>query len=179
MKRLAAFALACLLGACASPPTSTPAVVESRTSVPAPAAPSSADELMAYLARLRAMNEAALAVEVSKARRDTTDMGRVKAAVAVSLAAQSDEGEILALVEPVERREGADRDVKAMAGFLHVMALERRRSKESAAARLRDERRLAEAQKQRADGLQQKLDALTELEKSLSDRPTPSDAQAR
>ena len=53
----------------------------------------------------------------------------------------------------------------------------------AAAARtaLRDERRTFEAQKQRAESLQervaqlqQKLDALTELERSLSDRQAPT-----
>ena len=68
-----------------------------------------------------------------------------------------------------------------MASFLLLQAAERRRLKEGVAAagsRLRDERRAHEAQKQRADALQeraaqlqQKIDALTELEKSLSDRP--------
>ena len=60
-----------------------------------------------------------------------------------------------------------------MAAFLHALAAERRRLRESAATaqgRLRDERKAAEAQKQRADALQQKLDALTDLEKSLADR---------
>jgi hypothetical protein len=62
------------------------------------------------------------------------------------------------------------------------MVGERRRLRESAAAanaKAREDRRAADAQKQRADGLQeraaqlqQKLDALTELEKSLSDRQT-------
>ena len=68
-----------------------------------------------------------------------------------------------------------------MASFLLIQSAERRRLKEGAAAagsRLRDERRAHEAQKQRADALQerasqlqQKIDALTELEKSLSERP--------
>ena len=82
-----------------------------------------------------------------------------------------------ALVDPVAKKDNGDRDLRAMASFLQVVANERRRLKESAAAagvRLREERRLNEAQKQRADALQQKLDALTDLEKSLSDRPTPS-----
>ena len=86
---------------------------------------------------------------------------------------QSEESEILALVEVTARKDSAERDVRIMASFLHALATERRRVKESAAAagvRLRDERRATEAQKQRADALQQKLDALTELEKSLSDR---------
>ena len=183
MRRAAACVLACLLAACASPPNATvPVVVESRApSAPATAtpAPSSADDLVAYLAHLRPMNETALAAEAARQKRDPGDLGHVKAALALSLSAQSDEGEILALVDPIEKRETGDRDVKAMAGFLHVMAVERRRSKESTAARLRDERRVAESQKQRADQLQQKLDGLTDLEKSLSDRPVATDAQAR
>ena len=86
-------------------------------------------------------------------------------------------GDIIALVEPTLKRENGDRDVRAMASFLHVLALERRRLKGSAAgaeAKLRDERRAAETQKQRAEALQQKLDALTELEKSLTDRNAQS-----
>ena len=102
-------------------------------------------------------------------------------ALAMSLHPQSDDAEILALVDPIARKESAPNEVRAMASFLHTMATERRRLRESAAAanaKLRDERRAVEAQKQRADTmqeraaqLQQKIDALTELEKSLSDRP--------
>jgi len=51
----------------------------------------------------------------------------------------------------------------------------------TAGARLRDERKARETEKQRAEAmqeraaqLQQKLDALTDLEKSLSDRSTPT-----
>jgi hypothetical protein len=114
------------------------------------------------------------------ARGSPTDMSQVKIAIALSLTAQADEAEIIGLVEPVARRDGADDDVRAMASFLHIQASERRRLRESATAantRLRDERKAAEAQKQRADALQeravqlqQKIDALTEIEKSLSDR---------
>jgi hypothetical protein len=131
---------------------------------------SSAEDLLAYMDRVRAMPEPALAAEVARHRKQAGDLSRVKAALALAVSPQSDEAEILALVEPVERRAG-DRDVKAMAGFLHAMALERRRAKESSAARLRDERKALDAQRQRADDLQQKLEALSALEKSLSDRP--------
>ena len=128
MRRLAAMLLAALLGACASAPPTAPAAVESReAAVAVKASPSSADDLLAYMARLRAMNEATLAAEAARQKRDTSDMGRVKAAIALSVS-QGDEGEILALVEPVEKHDAADRDVKAMAGFLHAMALERRGS---------------------------------------------------
>ena len=139
--------------------------------------PGSAEELVAYLSRLRGMSETALAAEATRQKRETTDLARVKAALALSLSPQAEESDILALVEPTARKENADRDVKAMASFLHALATERRKLKESAAAagnRLRDEKRLHEAQKQRAEALQQKLDALTDLEKSLADRQNPT-----
>jgi hypothetical protein len=168
--RIVAAMLTALLAACAS--TQEPAPAERAPApVPGPAAQrSSADELLAYMAQVRAMPEPALSVEAAKRRREPGDLGRVKAAMALSFSAQSDEAEILALVEPVEKRAG-DRDVKAMAGFLQAMALERRRVKESSAARLRDERKALDAQRQRAEELQQKLEALSALEKSLSARP--------
>ena len=144
----------------------------------------SANELVAYLARLRGMNERALAGETARqremAKARPTDLAQIKVAIALSLSSLADEGEVISLVDPIVRRDAADDDLRAMASFLHVQALERRRLKESAAAagaKLREERRVAETQKQRADALQeraaslqQKLDALTELEKSLSDR---------
>jgi hypothetical protein len=168
VKRLALF-LAFLAAACAT--TRQPAPAQSAAVMPTPAASrSSADDLLAYMARVRTMPEPALAAEVARHRKETGDLSRVKAALALAVSPQSDEAEILALVEPVEKRAG-DRDVKAMAGFLQVMALERRRAKESSAARLRDEHKALDAQRQRADDLQQKLEALSALEKSLSDRP--------
>jgi hypothetical protein len=149
------------------------------TDKPAPATAargSSAGELVKYLAQIRGLSETALGAEAARQRREATDLARVKAALALALSAQADEAEILALVEPVTRHEESDPDVKAMAGFLQALATERRRLKQNAAAagtRLKEEQRAAEAQKLRADALQQKLDALTELEKSLSDRPLP------
>jgi hypothetical protein len=58
---------------------------------------------------------------------------------------------------------------------VQAQALERRRLKQratAAAGELREERKLAESQAQRAEQLQQKLDALTNLEKSLAERET-------
>ena len=147
--------------------------------------PTPGGELVAYLARIRDLAEKPLAAETQRqreaARIQKSDMEAVKLGIALSLAHGSDEAEIAALMEPIARRPGADDDVRAMASFLLVQATERRRLKEGVAAagsRLRDERRAHEAQKQRADALQeraaqlqQKIDALTELEKSLSDRP--------
>ena len=164
-----------------SAPGAAPAAAPERASAAAPRA--GGQELMAYLARLRPMSEAQLAAEAARQRRAEGDLARVKAALALTLA-HADESEVAALVEPVARRASADPEVRAMAGFLHVMALDRRRLRENATAagaRLRDERRAQEALKQKADAateraaqLQQKLDALTEIERSLSDRQVPN-----
>jgi hypothetical protein len=182
--------LACglLLGACQT---------AERAAAPDAVPAASAEDLAAYLARLRAMNEGGVAAEAARQKQDSArapapreapwgpdDLGRLKAALALALAPQSEESEILALVDPIAAKAGTPADVRVMASFLQVFANDRRRLKESAAAArtsLRDERRALETQKQRADALQdratqlqQKLDALTALEKSLSDRPLPS-----
>jgi hypothetical protein len=171
MKALPALFILLLAGACqlvdrAAPATEAPAT--------APAAArlsrSNADELVAYLVRLRGMNEGGLAAESIRqkqlAARATDDMARLKAALALALAPQSDENEILAFVDPLVRKESAPADVRAMASFLQVWAQDRRR--------LKMQKQRADVLQERAAQLQQKLDALTELEKSLSDRPPPS-----
>lgn len=167
-------------------PASTPAspVVERSVSF---GTSSSADELVAYLSRLKSLNENALNAEVNRqrqvAQKDNSDVQRVKAAMALTISAQGEESDILALVEPLAKSR-ADPDVRAMASFLQGIALERRRLKESAAAagaRARDAQKARDTEKQRAEALQeraaqlqQKLDALTDIEKSLSDRTTPT-----
>jgi hypothetical protein len=191
--RLALVATVFLVAGCAVldrllPPSSAPAAPVAME--PAPAAVraerSAGQELVTYLARLRTLSEAALATETSRQRqaaaRSPSDLARVKLALALTMGPQAEDSEIVAVVEPLSRREGTDPEVRAMASFLLGIALERRRLKESAAAagaKLRDERRAREVEKQRAEALQeraaqlqQKLDALTDLEKSLSDRPT-------
>jgi selenocysteine-specific translation elongation factor len=149
---------------------------------------STAQELMAYMGRLRAMNETSLAAETTRqrqaAQKQPTDVAKLKVAMAMVIAPQAEETDILAVVDPIARKESAEAEVRAMASFLQGIAVERRRLKESAAtagARLRDERKARETEKQRAEAmqeraaqLQQKLDALTDLEKSLSDRPNPT-----
>ena len=179
---LAALALAACAGETGQVAYDPEAAVVSR---PRPAYTSN---LAAYLEQLRGMDETKLAAEATRQRvvatRDASDLARVKAALALSLAPHAEEADILALVDPVVARPGAHGEVPAMASFLQAMATERRRLKESAAAagtRAAAERRAHETEKQRADAmqaradeLQQKLDALSNLEKSLSDRPTPS-----
>jgi len=149
----------------------------------------SADELAAYLAKLRGMNETALAAEATKQKRaaaakNADDLQRLRAAIALSLSPQAEDAEVAALAEPIAKRDGADANARAMASFLLLFSAERRRLREAAAAariNVREEKRATETQRQRADALQeraaqlqQKLDALTELEKSLSDRPPPA-----
>lgn len=189
MKRAALLACSgALAAACALPGVQAPESPSSPAAVSsARVSPRSAQELLAYLGRLRGLGESALAAEAARQRqavqRDASDLARVKAALALSIAHPAEDAELAALVDPIARRDGGDPDVKSMASFLHTLAAERRRQRESAAAaaaRAREDRRTAEAQKQRADALQeratqlqQKLDALTELEKSLSDRQNP------
>lgn len=190
MRRLAALVSTVLaLAGCSlfeRPGTDASAPAAATPQLPAILGRSSAQELVSYLARLKGMNDATLNAETTRQRqlvqRHPSDVGRLKVAMALTVA-QSDEADILAVVEPLAKKDAADADVRAMASFLQGIALERRRLKESAAAagtRLRDERRARETEKQRADAmqeraaqLQQKLDALTDLEKSLSDRQNP------
>lgn len=173
MRHVAVAMAAALAAGCAMVDRVAPTSEAAPPVAAASASRSSAEEMVAFLARIRVMSDSALAAEAARARRESGDVAKVKAAMALSLA-QAEEADILALVDPVVKN--SDRDVRAMASFLHAIATERRRLKESAAAagaKLRDERRAAEVHRQRADTLQQKLDALTELEKSLSDRSVP------
>jgi hypothetical protein len=184
--RAAVVLAALLVAGCETLEAVKPAAIlapERPTPPPAPRV-TAGGELVAYLARIRDMGERPLAAETARqreaARAAGNDVENVKLALALALVPAADEGEIVTLMEPVARKPTADDDVRALASFLLVQAAERRRLKEGAAAagsRLRDERRAHEAQKQRADALQeraaqlqQKIEALTELEKSLSDR---------
>lgn len=193
MTRAALAALAALAAGCSTleryvPSVARPPAAAVPATAPVAADASTAADLVQYLARLRLLAEPALSAEATRARqataRDPSDVARVKAALAMSLAREPDEGDIVTILEPVAKREGGDAGVKAMASFLQVNAQERRRLREGAAAArasLRDERRALEAQKQKAESLQeraaqlqQKIDALTELEKTLSDRQAPT-----
>lgn len=187
MKKLLLSSLCAVLAACApmepADATTAPAQMVARSKPAAPSHPPA--NVVTYLGELRAMNETALTREIARQRqllsREGSDLARTRLAAALSLSPAADDAEIAGLVEPVARRETAAADVRAVASFLQAMANERRRLRESAAtanARVREERKMADAQKQRADTLQervsqlqQKLDALSELEKSLSDRP--------
>ena len=177
MRRLAFAFVAFSLCACSHIESAVPAL-----------APPAGESLVTYLDRLHAMNPPALAAEAARQRRmaqaEGDDVARVRAALALSLVAHGDDNEILALVEPIVADAKAPADMRGMASFLQAMATDRRRLKESAAAagqKLREEHHAREQEKQRADALQeratdlqQKLDALSDLEKSLSKRPPTS-----
>jgi len=175
--RIAAALLACAwVASCAAPEPNAPPPATGEAGSPAsPGMQTYAEDLLAYLGRLRTLNESALGVEAARMKRDASDVARVKAALALTLSPQGEESEILELVEPVTRRQAADRDVRTMAALLQAIAAERKRLKQrvaTAAGELREERRALESQRQRAEALQQKLDALTDLEKSLVNRDT-------
>ena len=176
MRRAWICTVALAAASCATPSTPPASGVAEIAMGSAPAASVSyAEDLVAYLGRIRTMSDAALAAEAARMKRDASDLARVKAALALSLTPASEDAEILELVDPVARKTAADRDVRAMASFVQAMATERRRLKQRAttsAGELREERRLAESQKLRAEQLQQKLDALTEVERSLAERET-------
>jgi len=190
---LAAAALAAALAACEGPSPRAGDEAVARSPSPTrviirPPVHGSADELVAYLGKLRGMNESALVAEAARqkkaAAKDASDAQRLRAAIALSLSPQGEDAEVASLADPVARREGADASLRAMASYVVLFAGERRRLREAASSArvgLREEKRNAEIQKQRAEALQeraaqlqQKLDALTELEKSLSDRPPPA-----
>ena len=184
MSRAFAMALALLLGACALVPEPLVPGASTAGEPRRAARHGAAEELLAYMGRLATLRDSALPAEAARQRelmqRDGSEVTRIKAALALSLANPAEDAELHSLVDPVARSTGGDADVRSMASFLQALAAERRRARESTAAaavKLRDERRAAETQKQRADALQeraaqlqQKLDALTEIEKSLSDR---------
>lgn len=188
----AALALAALAAGCAmSPPAPVPAA---KAPVQAAPAAHTADRLLASLARLLALDEAGLNAEIARRRAElATNPGhqaRVETALAVAMAPAPDDELVAALVAPVLAAfPPAEPDLRAMAGFLQGLATERRKLRDglaAASAKSRDDRResqaqrlRADAQQERADRLQAKLEALTNLEKSLANRPHADDTDRR
>src|SRR5439155_15234800 len=120
VKRILLATLAIALAGCgafdklaSSPAASAPASTASLANI------SPAEELVGYLARLKSLNESALNAEAARqrqaAQKDSTDVARVKAAMALTISAQSEESDILALVDPLARGSRSDPDLRAMA----------------------------------------------------------------
>src|SRR5688572_11245033 len=105
----------------------------SPATAPAPAAAaadrSSAQELVAYLARLRTLSEAALVTETTRQRqaasRTPSDLAKAKLALALAMNPQGEDADVLAVVEPLARKDGGDPEVRAMASFLQGIVHER------------------------------------------------------
>src|SRR5205085_12103303 len=91
-----------LAAACAAPETAVVSSAPTPAAVPTAnaGAQTYAEDLLAYLGRLRSMNESALGAEAGRMKRDARDVARVKAALAMTLSSQGDEAYILELVAP-------------------------------------------------------------------------------
>lgn len=126
---------------------------------------SEAESLLLYHEYLRKLPGADLNREHEEVKRalarSNSDFSRMRLALLLSLPGASfrDDGRALGLLEPLLAAGAADNETRALARLLHVQISERRRVEE----RLKDEQR-------KTEGLQQKLDALKSIEKSLLER---------
>lgn len=157
------------------PPEPAPVLVEPpRPEVkPEPAPPPPPPEpQQAELSRLlvqsegvRRMAAGEAARELEQARqsfaRAKTDYNRLLYALLLLLPSTGgpDDAKAAALLEPMLKEKGSGNGMRAFANFVYLQLADNRKLEE----RLRDEQK-------RADSLQEKLDALKEVEKSLIDR---------
>lgn len=174
---LGAGLLAVLLGGCALLEEQPAAPVKppdrDRTVRPAPAAPPGVSDLLEYYDGLRRTDAATRAREHERAKQalgqQRNAYNRVRLALFGVLPGADGEQQAraLELLEPVARDDTPpDRELQRFAALLHASIQEQRRLAEGAAGasqRAREESR-------RADELQQKLDALKSIEKSLIER---------
>lgn len=148
--------------------------------------------LLAYYSRMSAQPADALRAEYNEVNqayaRDKTELGRLKLALlyAVPGAPYRDDAKALALLEGVSARgPGAESPRRHLGALLTRQFQERQRlqtladkaresAREAAREEVRDERKKLEAQlaeeKKRADELQQKMDALLNIERELRTR---------
>lgn len=179
--RAAALAAALLAAGCAlleeqppAPVQKEPAARPAPAPTPAPvAAPRSVADLLEYYDALRRTDAATRAREHERARQAYSPQqgpyARVRLALFGALpgADPEQQAQALTLLEPVARDDRPqDRDLQRFAALLHASVQEQRRLADGAAGatqRAREEAR-------RADDLQQKLDALKSIEKSLIER---------
>jgi hypothetical protein len=188
-RRALGLALALALSACAGPkrgaslppvpPEPAPVLVEPprpeiRTEppptpiVPPEAAPTDVERLLVQFENVRRMPGAEAARELEQARqafnRARSEYNRVQFAL-LSLLPNTggrDEARALSLLEPLVRDGSKDKSgggMRALAALVYYQTTEERKMDE----RMKDEQK-------RADSLQQKLDALKQVEKSLLDR---------
>ncbi len=158
------------------PPLPAPSA-PSRHNVPPPLAPepavSDVDRLLAFHQRILALKGPELGKEFDKARvafdRDGSDVNRMQLALMLSIpgAAFRDDAVAIGLLQPILRdRVPSESKLRPFAQLLQVYLLEFRRIDDALQAhsgKLREEQRRAEA-------LQQKLEALLEMEMKMIER---------
>lgn len=133
-------------------------------------------ELIGYHQRIRGMNGEELAAEYAAATqafaKQKSDAARLRLAMLLSLPGASfrDDGRAVALAEELASRKGADSaPLRALAALIAANVSEQRRQEDR---NQKLSQRVQEEEK-RADALQQKLDGLKAIEKSmLSREPT-------
>ena len=169
--KLAWIALLLSLTACAAPSTNTHS--ETIWYYNMDPQRSDAERVARYYERLLSMKNSDLAAELEHAQREfekeKSELNRVQLALLLSLpnATLRDNNAAIALLAPFVRdktREGSS--LRPLAQWLHAQLVELRRAEESLQqqnTKLKDEQR-------RADALQQKLDALLNMEKKMIER---------
>lgn len=178
--------LALLAGCTLQPPAPVAATGPAGTSFPAIVpAQSTIEQLMAYLLQAKALGAHALSEETSRMReawgRDKSELTRLKLALLLASSANSDDGELMTLLEPlVQDPASAKPEIRALATLMHGAAHERKRTKDNLAAvntRLREAQKSQESslarleqQRRQIEDLEKKLNALKTIEKSLIQR---------
>lgn len=113
--------------------------------------------------------------------RDKSELTRLKLALLLASNANTDDGELMTLLEPlVQDAPSAKPGIRALATLVHDSAYERKRTKDSLAAaqaRLREAQKSQESnlarvdqQRRQIEDLENKLNALKTIEKSLIQR---------
>ena len=185
IKRYTSIVLVALLAACATgtrpvpapgpvPPEPAPVLVEPprpevKPEPPPPPPPepqqTELNRLLAQSESVRKMPAADAAKELEQARqafaRSKTDYNRLLYALLSLLpsAGGPDDAKATALLEPLLKDKSASNGLRQFAAFLYFQIAENRKMEE----RMREEQK-------RAESLQEKLDALKEVEKNLLDR---------
>ncbi len=193
LRTLFAAGLAMLSG-CAFLPTvemddTTPAKKVAVVSASSRAASAEFDQLMVYVLLTKSMNAQAISEETVRARealgRNKSDMARLKLALALASQTNSDDSELIGLLDPLlQEPVSAKPELLAMATLLHHAAQERKRAKDALSLtqlRLRDAQKNQESsqtrieqQRKQIEDLEKKINAFKTIEKSLIQRADKS-----
>jgi hypothetical protein len=176
-----------MLAGCAVPPP-VPGVA---TSPPIPVSTAivsgsgAIEQLLAYLLQAKTLGPQALYEETSRMRdtwgQDKSELNRLKLAMMLASGANTDEGELMTLLDPmVQDASPTMPEMRALALLMYGAAYERKRIKDALAAsqaRLREAQKSQESslarldqQRRQIEDLEKKLNALKTIEKSLIQR---------